>query len=307
MKNVFQKLVSQNVAAVFSGFTTYTSVEFPIVAEKGIPIAATTARQRRLRPAERHHQHLPAATRRDVVRFRASSRLSTSSSAPATGHPRRNRSSSSRATTLQPFDREEFPGRDGEAGLEDARLRAVHRAPGRLGWGARRIRNNTPGIVFSDYAPGGRSAFIKQFRQNPTRSLVYEQYAPSIPEYLDLAGDAANGVLWATHRGAHRRRPGEGVHRQVHSAVQPPAGLQQCRRPVRSGPPLGGGGGAGGRSLRVRQGQQEHRQLRLSGSRRGLQLPAWRAHGISVSGRDARPIARHATPHVPDPERSSRF
>ena len=37
MKTVFQKFVSQGVAAVFAGFTTYSSVEFPVVAQAGIP------------------------------------------------------------------------------------------------------------------------------------------------------------------------------------------------------------------------------------------------------------------------------
>src|SRR5260370_18988752 len=37
MKNGYQKFVSQKVAAIFSGFCTYSSVEFPIVAQAGIP------------------------------------------------------------------------------------------------------------------------------------------------------------------------------------------------------------------------------------------------------------------------------
>jgi len=37
MRTVFQKFVSQSVAAVFAGFTTYSSVEFPILAQAGIP------------------------------------------------------------------------------------------------------------------------------------------------------------------------------------------------------------------------------------------------------------------------------
>jgi branched-chain amino acid transport system substrate-binding protein len=61
------------------------------------------------------------------------------------------------------------------------------------------IRNKPPGIVFfSDYAAGDEAAFIKQFRQSPTPSLVYQLYAPSIPQYLQLAGNAADGVLWST-------------------------------------------------------------------------------------------------------------
>jgi branched-chain amino acid transport system substrate-binding protein len=62
-----------------------------------------------------------------------------------------------------------------------------------------KIRSNPPGIIFfSDYAAGDEAAFIKQFAQAPTQSLVYQQYAPSIPQYLQLAGSAANGVLWST-------------------------------------------------------------------------------------------------------------
>jgi branched-chain amino acid transport system substrate-binding protein len=61
------------------------------------------------------------------------------------------------------------------------------------------IRSHPPGIVFfSDYAAGDEASFIKQFAQSPTPSLVYQQYAPSIPQYLQLAGSAANGVVWST-------------------------------------------------------------------------------------------------------------
>jgi branched-chain amino acid transport system substrate-binding protein len=71
-------------------------------------------------------------------------------------------------------------------------------------WGSTltRIRARDPDIVFhSDYFVGDEASFIKQFAESPTRSLVYQQYAPSVPEYLKLAGTAANGVLWATTTG----------------------------------------------------------------------------------------------------------
>jgi branched-chain amino acid transport system substrate-binding protein len=71
-------------------------------------------------------------------------------------------------------------------------------------WGSTltRIRSNNPDVIFhSDYFVGDEASFIKQFAQAPTKSLVYQQYAPSIPEYLKLAGNAANGVLWATTTG----------------------------------------------------------------------------------------------------------
>jgi branched-chain amino acid transport system substrate-binding protein len=71
-------------------------------------------------------------------------------------------------------------------------------------WGSTltRIRKNDPDIVFqSDYFVGDEASFIKQFAEAPSRSLVYQQYAPSVPEYLKLAGKAADGVLWATTTG----------------------------------------------------------------------------------------------------------
>jgi branched-chain amino acid transport system substrate-binding protein len=71
-------------------------------------------------------------------------------------------------------------------------------------WGSTltRIRANNPDVVFhSDYFVGDEASFIKQFAEAPSKSLVYQQYAPSVPEYLKLAGKAANGVLWATATG----------------------------------------------------------------------------------------------------------
>ncbi len=71
-----------------------------------------------------------------------------------------------------------------------------------------KIRDSNPDvIVFSDYAAGDEAAFIKQFAQNPTKSLVYQQYAPSIPQYLQLAGSSANGVIWSTTVGILQNDP----------------------------------------------------------------------------------------------------
>jgi branched-chain amino acid transport system substrate-binding protein len=62
-----------------------------------------------------------------------------------------------------------------------------------------KIRQDPPGLVFqAHYAPADLASFTKQFMEDPTPSLVYEQYGPSIPEFLDLAGDAANGIIWST-------------------------------------------------------------------------------------------------------------
>ncbi|GAB4527018.1 MAG: hypothetical protein Kow0063_01890 [Anaerolineae bacterium] len=62
-----------------------------------------------------------------------------------------------------------------------------------------KVRDNPPGILFTaDYNPADNAAMIKQFVADPVNCLLYQQYGPSVPEYLELAGEAANGVIWAT-------------------------------------------------------------------------------------------------------------
>ncbi len=68
-------------------------------------------------------------------------------------------------------------------------------------WGAllQRVRNDDPDIVFfADVILGDQVSFIRQFGQNATRSLVYGQYIPSLREYKDQAGEAAEGAIWST-------------------------------------------------------------------------------------------------------------
>lgn len=62
-----------------------------------------------------------------------------------------------------------------------------------------KVRDANPAVFFSvDYNPAENAAMIKQWAANPLPALVYQQYGPSVPEYLELAGEAANGVIWAT-------------------------------------------------------------------------------------------------------------
>ncbi|MCL5736817.1 MAG: ABC transporter substrate-binding protein [Actinobacteria bacterium] len=68
-------------------------------------------------------------------------------------------------------------------------------------WGPilQKIRSNPPDVIFvSDLTLGDIASFTKQFSENPTPSLVYGQYVPSLKEYIDLSGPAANGVIWST-------------------------------------------------------------------------------------------------------------
>ncbi len=110
---------------------------------------------------------------------------------------------------VQPEHRQELPDGDQEARLEGGQGFEQFTAP-QANWGGVlvKIRDANPDvIVFSDYAAGDEAAFIKQFASSPTKSLVYQQYAPSIPQYLQLAGDSANGVIWSTVVGILQNDP----------------------------------------------------------------------------------------------------
>jgi branched-chain amino acid transport system substrate-binding protein len=60
-----------------------------------------------------------------------------------------------------------------------------------------KIRQVDPSLVVNlDYLTANAAKFVTQFRQNPSNSLVVSQYAPSVPEFIDLTGENANGVLY---------------------------------------------------------------------------------------------------------------
>lgn len=68
----------------------------------------------------------------------------------------------------------------------------------------RKIRGAKAAAVMNTYQlPPEVAAFAKQFVADPVDALVYLQYAPSVPEFMELAGDAANGFFWSTPSGTY--------------------------------------------------------------------------------------------------------
>lgn len=62
-----------------------------------------------------------------------------------------------------------------------------------------KIRQDPPGLIVNTHtSPQDIAQFALQFATDPTPSLVYMQYGPSTPEFIDLAQKSANGILWAT-------------------------------------------------------------------------------------------------------------
>jgi branched-chain amino acid transport system substrate-binding protein len=68
----------------------------------------------------------------------------------------------------------------------------------------RRIHAIDPAaILIADFVPSELAAFQRAFAADPTHALVYAVYAPSVPEFLELAGEAAEGLLWSTVTGTY--------------------------------------------------------------------------------------------------------
>jgi branched-chain amino acid transport system substrate-binding protein len=66
-----------------------------------------------------------------------------------------------------------------------------------------KIRQDPPSlIVITHFYPQDLAQFMLQFIPNPTPSLVYMQYGPSLPAFRDIGKEATNGVLYATVIGA---------------------------------------------------------------------------------------------------------
>ncbi len=60
-----------------------------------------------------------------------------------------------------------------------------------------KVRENAPEVIINaDYIPSNAALFTNQFRENETDSVVFLQYAPLVPEFLELTGEKSNGILY---------------------------------------------------------------------------------------------------------------
>ncbi len=62
-----------------------------------------------------------------------------------------------------------------------------------------KIRQDPPGaIAITHFYPQDLAQFMVQFVPNPTPSLIYMQYGPTLPAFREVGKEAVNGVLFAT-------------------------------------------------------------------------------------------------------------
>jgi branched-chain amino acid transport system substrate-binding protein len=72
------------------------------------------------------------------------------------------------------------------------------------------IKKVGAGVIMLDYWVGAEeAAFCQQFVADPVKgALVYIQYGPSQPEFLNIAGPAAEGFVWSTVLGVYNDAQG---------------------------------------------------------------------------------------------------
>lgn len=197
-----QRLISQErVAAAFAGYTSTTSAEYNIYANAGVPLLHTNTLQANTDfvvdkgitnifqccPTEIWYAEGFIQLMQEWIRTKAWTPHSNTAAVISSNDSY----SVSIARVFQ----------DGIKKLGwDVTLYDEVTAPN-ADWGPQlaRIRANPPALIFiTDYLAGDLASFATQFASGPTPSLLYQQYGPSVPEYLDLAKGAANGVLWST-------------------------------------------------------------------------------------------------------------
>ena len=109
---------------------------------------------------------------------------------------------------------------------------------------------------------GRRRGVVHQaVRQSPTKSLVYQQYAPSIPQYLQLAGGAANGVVWSTVVGILQNDPvADAVQRRPSRPSSTPGRDSATRATSTTWCTVGPGRVEAGRPIRLRKREQDRQE-----------------------------------------------
>lgn len=79
-------------------------------------------------------------------------------------------------------------------------------------------------VMITNFLPAELARFQRHFVSAPLPTLVYAVYTPSVPEFADLAGTAAEGLVWSTVTGTYSDDIGLGFRRRYASAYGRPPG-----------------------------------------------------------------------------------
>jgi branched-chain amino acid transport system substrate-binding protein len=71
-------------------------------------------------------------------------------------------------------------------------------------------RTDPDAILVTDFLPAELAGFQRRFVATPTDALVFAVYSPSVPQFMEIAGGAAEGLVWSTVTGTYGDDMGEG-------------------------------------------------------------------------------------------------
>jgi branched-chain amino acid transport system substrate-binding protein len=201
MTSAAGSFVEQEVMAVFLGFTSPTCDEFSVYAEYGAPVFHLSASQAsldkgadpqitnifRCMPSPLAYGPRFAALLDELETTGAWAPKARSLAIVTTDDPDGAALADSVEAAVKPLkwkvtatERVATPVTDWEAVLSG-------------------LRSKPPGAIFLGVpSPSDLASFQEAFAADPIPSLVYETFGPSVPEYLELAGKAADGVVWST-------------------------------------------------------------------------------------------------------------
>ncbi|MEX1264360.1 MAG: ABC transporter substrate-binding protein [Actinomycetota bacterium] len=231
MVNAARRLTNEGVAAVFSGYTTTTSAEYDVYAEYGAPMFhLNTFQPNADYVADNQISNIYHSCPTEVwygpgfIQFMQ--RLIDS------GAWQPSSESAAIVTSNDPYSitiAKTVRSGIQELGWEVPVYEQVTAPLTEWGPVLAKIRQDPPGLIFhADYIAGDLASFQQQFRSDPTPSLMYQQYGPSIPEYLELAGEDADGVIWSTVIGTLPDARGQAFKDLYQEKYDAEAGLSQA-------------------------------------------------------------------------------
>jgi branched-chain amino acid transport system substrate-binding protein len=231
MVNAARRLTNEGVAATFSGYTSTTSAEYDVYAQYGAPMFHLNTFQPNADYVNDNgitniYHSCPTEVWYGPGFILFMQRIIDS------GVWKPSSESAAIITSNDPYSI--TIAKTVRAGLEDIgwEIPVYEQVTAPLTeWGPvlSKIRQNPPGLIFhSDYIPGDLASFQQQFRSDPTPSLMYQQYGPSIPEYLELAGTDADGVIWSTVIGTLPDDTGQAFKDAYQAEYNAEAGLSQA-------------------------------------------------------------------------------
>jgi branched-chain amino acid transport system substrate-binding protein len=201
---VFSRLIQQEkVDAIIIGYATGTGPELDIVAEAGIPYMHVSTSEVAVKPVranpEKYWMVFQADPTevwygRDIPRFMQQLEKDKSWK-PANRRAAVVTSNNPYSVSIAKLFTEGVKKNGWEVPVFEQVITPVSSWNAVIG----KIRKAEPAfIVNTNYTPSDLATFTKEIVKDPPPALLFEQYGPSIPEFIKLAGDAANGVLWST-------------------------------------------------------------------------------------------------------------